>query len=133
MNNHNLEARYARLFADAAGESHFEDCIAILAPADFAPPAPPLHLSAALAAERVVFLTAPEGWYGEWHPAPRRQVFAFLSGEIEVEASDGERRRFVPGTCLLMEDTAGRGHATRNVGTGPVRMLVTQLPSSPSR
>jgi hypothetical protein len=133
MSNHDLEAPYIRLFADTAGESHFGDCVAALAPADFAPPAPPLHVSAALAAERVVFLTAPQDWYGDWHPAPCRQVFAFLSGVIEVEASDGERRRFVPGTCLLMEDTAGRGHATRNVGPGPVHMLVTQLPSSPWR
>ncbi|MBV9173535.1 MAG: hypothetical protein JOZ81_26015 [Chloroflexi bacterium] len=121
------QAAFVRLFADAAGESHFEDVRAELAPADFAPPAPPLLLSPAMRAEGLVFLAAPEGWYGEWHPAPRRQVFAFLSGEIEVEASDGQRRRFVPGACLLMEDTVGRGHATRNVGAGVVLMLVTQL------
>jgi hypothetical protein len=121
-------AAYVRLFADQAGESHFEDLRADLAPANFAPPAPPLHLSAAFPAERLVFLAAPEGWSGEWHPAPHRQVFAFLSGEIEVEASDGERRRFVPGACLLMEDTVGKGHATRNIGAGEVLMAVTQLP-----
>ena len=128
MSSPKLEASYVRLFADPLGESHFEDLRTELAPADFAPPAPPLHLSPALPAERLVFLAAPEGWYGEWHPAPRRQVFTFLSGEIEVEASDGERRCFVPGDCLLMEDTVGKGHATRNVGAGVVLMAVTQLP-----
>jgi quercetin dioxygenase-like cupin family protein len=120
-----LEAPYVRLFADDAGESHFADVRTELVPSDFAPPAPPLHLSAAFRAERLVFLAAAQGWYGEWHPAPRRQVFAFLSGEIEVEASDGERRRFVPGDCLLMEDTAGKGHATRNTGRVEVLMDVT--------
>jgi hypothetical protein len=48
-------------------------------------------------------------------------------GEIEVQASDGERRRFLPGACLLMEDTLGKGHATRNVGSGAVLMAVAQL------
>jgi quercetin dioxygenase-like cupin family protein len=128
MSSLRLEASYVRLFADQAGESHFEDARTELAPADFAPPAPPLHLSPAFPAARFVFLPAPEGWFGDWHPAPRTQVFAFLSGEIEVEASDGERRRFVPGDCLLMEDTVGKGHATRNVGAGVVLMAVTQLP-----
>jgi quercetin dioxygenase-like cupin family protein len=123
-----LEAHYIRLVADQAGELHFADVRTALAPADFAPPAPLLHLSAGFAAERFVFLAAPEGWFGDWHPAPRRQVFVFLSGEIEVEASDGQRRRFLPGDCLLMEDTTGKGHATRNVGTGEVLMAVTQLP-----
>lgn len=123
-----LEATYVHLFADESGESHFEDVRAELKPADFAPPAPPLHLSSAFGAERLVFLAAPEAWYGEWHPAPRRQMFAFLSGQIEVEASDGEHRRFLPGSCLLMEDTVGKGHATRNVGPGQVLMAVTQLP-----
>ena len=89
--------RYVRLFADPAGETHFEEVNVELTPADFAPPAPPLHLSAAFPASRFVFLAAPSGWFGDWHPAPCRQIFAFLSGEIEVETSDGERRRFLPG------------------------------------
>lgn len=127
MSTEVIQAAYVHLFADDSGESHFEDLHAELTPAAFAPPAPPLHLSAAFGAERLVFLAAPENWYGDWHPAPRRQLFAFLSGQIEVEASDGERRSFLPGSCLLMEDTSGKGHATRNVGTGEVLMAVTQL------
>ncbi len=127
MSDPRHHATYVRLFADQAGESHFEDVHIELAPADFAPPAPPLYLSSAFPADRFVFLAAPEAWFGEWHPAPRRQLFTFLTGEIGVEASDGECRRFMPGACLLMEDTAGKGHATRNVGAGPVLMAVTQL------
>jgi hypothetical protein len=128
MNPSTIQAHYLRLFTDQSGESHFEDVSTELAPANFAPPAPPLHLSPALAAERFVFLAAPEGWFGDWHPAPRRQMFSFLSGEIEVEASDGQRQRFAPGDSLLLEDTTGKGHASRNVGPGEALMAVTQLP-----
>jgi hypothetical protein len=38
-----------------------------------------------------------------------------LDGAIEIETSDGTRRTFRGGEVLLMEDTAGRGHRTRNV------------------
>ncbi len=122
------DVKFVRLFPDSGGQSHFEDISIRLAPADFAPLAPPLHLSEAFAATRFVFLAAPPGWYGDWHLAPCRQIFAFLAGEIEVETSDGERRRFLPGDSLLMEDTVGQGHATRNVGKQEVLMAVTQLP-----
>jgi uncharacterized cupin superfamily protein len=39
-----------------------------------------------------------------------------LRGEVEVTASDGETRRLSPGGLLLLEDTTGKGHATRVVG-----------------
>jgi hypothetical protein len=39
-------ARYVRLYADADGESHFSDEEMGLRPVTFAPPAPPVNLSA---------------------------------------------------------------------------------------
>ena len=53
----------------------------------------------------------------DWHPAPRRQFIVLLDGEIEIEVSSGEPRKriFHGGDVLLMEDTAGRGHRTRNI------------------
>lgn len=45
--------------------------------------------------------------------APRRQFVIVLSGELEVEVSDGEKRRFGSGGICLVEDTAGRGHVSR--------------------
>ncbi len=35
----------------------------------------------------------------------------------EVTASDGEKRRFGPGSIVLLDDTTGKGHQTRAVGT----------------
>jgi hypothetical protein len=35
---------------------------------------------------------------------------------LEVEASDGEKRRFGPGTILLAEDVTGKGHTSRSLG-----------------
>lgn len=37
-----------------------------------------------------------------------------LDGAIEIETSDGSRCIFWGGEVLLMEDTPGRGHRTRN-------------------
>ena len=58
----------------------------------------------------------PEDDY-DWHTAPQRQFIVLLDGEIEIEVSSGEPRKriFHGGDVLLMEDTAGRGHRTRNI------------------
>src|SRR5687768_16523989 len=120
--------RCVRLYADAAGESHFEDVEIELTPVDFAPPAPSLDVSAAGPASRFLFLSAPPGWIGDWHPAPRRQWMLFLAGEMEGEASDGELRRFGPGAVTLVEDTTGKGHRSWVAGDANVLLAVVQLP-----
>jgi len=51
---------------------------------------------------------------------------SYLSGTVEVTASDGESRRFGPGSLALLEDTRGKGHSTRVLDEDVV-MLVTQL------
>ncbi len=118
---------YVRLYTDENGESHFEDLAAELAVVDFAPPAPPLNLSHYIPVERFAFFGMPAGWHGEWHPAPRRQYFIVLRGEVEAVASDGETRRFTPGSIVLVEDTTGRGHASRSIG-GDAFAVIVQLP-----
>jgi quercetin dioxygenase-like cupin family protein len=120
--------QYVRAYADAAGESHFEDVVVSLALVDFAPPAPPLSLSPLSPAARYGFLAIQPGWSGDWHPAPQRQLIFYLAGEVEFEVSGGEVRRFGPGSVVLLEDTTGKGHRTRNAGTGDVAMAVVQLP-----
>jgi len=49
-----------------------------------------------------------------------------LSGEWEVTASDGEARRFAAGSVLLVEDTRGKGHASR-VGNSDSLAVMVQL------
>jgi len=119
---------YIRLFADPSGETHFEDVQIALEAVEFAPPAPPIDLSAFHPAERYAFSRFPAGWVGDWHPTPRRQVFFLLSGEMEVEVGDGEVRHLVPGSIVLVEDTGGKGHVSRVVGAADVLSAVVQLP-----
>jgi quercetin dioxygenase-like cupin family protein len=119
--------KYARIYADEAGESHFEDVPVELSPVDYAPPAPSVNLSVPQAATALVFMSAPPGWDGDWHPTPRRQIVFYLAGEVEVEASDGERRRFGPGGATLGEDTTGKGHRSRVVGEVEALLAVVQL------
>jgi hypothetical protein len=107
---------YVRIISDSDGSSHFEDAFIDLSLADYAPPAPPISVSDAIPADGVVFLSSPIGWFGDLHPAPHRQFIFFLSGELEVQVSDGETRRFGPGSVLVLEDTVGQGHASRVVG-----------------
>jgi hypothetical protein len=121
--------RYVRLYAGPDGESHFEDVEVALTPVDFAPPAPPLNISAFLPAARVGFLSGPPAWRGDAkHPAPRRQFIIYLAGGAGVQASDGEVRHFRAGDVVLLEDTTGAGHLSWAEGDEEVRHVVVQLP-----
>jgi hypothetical protein len=102
-----------RIIADADGGSRFEDATDALVVADFAPPAPPLGVSAPGTATSTRFIGAPAGWDSPPHPAPARQWVIILRGTVEVRTTDGAVRRFGPGTVVHLEDTTGAGHATR--------------------
>jgi hypothetical protein len=116
-----------RVFSDTEGESHIEIATIDLALVPFAPPAPPVEVSEILDAQ-YGFLRAPAGWFGDWHPAPARQVMCLLQGEVELQVSDGETRRASSGTIALVEDTEGRGHTTRVVSEEPAVMIFARLP-----
>jgi hypothetical protein len=121
-----MPVRCIRLYADAEGESHFDDTEIPLNSVDFAPPAPPLDVSEVKEA-KYGFLRAPAGWFGDWHPAPQKQVMCLLSGVLEVGVSDGETRRIESGTVTLVEDTTGVGHTSRVVSAEPVLMIFAQV------
>ena len=120
--------KYARIYADKAGESHFDDIDIVLTPQNFAPPAPPLNLSVFSPAMQYAFCSFPAGWRGDWHPVPHRQIFFVLSGEIAGQVSDGELRHFKVGDVVMGEDTSGKGHVTRVVGKNDVLTVIVQLP-----
>src|SRR6266850_8299065 len=107
--------KYARLYADDDGQSHFEDIEIDLTLTEYAPPAPPLSLSSFSPATQFGFMDAPTGWSSDWHPTSARNIFFVVTGEWEVTASDGESRRFAAGSVLLVEDTTGKGHSSRVV------------------
>jgi len=102
--------KYGVLYSDQNGESHFKDDELPYSSANFAPPAPPVELTKYIPASQLVFFRLQSGWFGDWHPAPKRQFFCCLSGEFELTASDGETRKYGAGQVFLLEDTFGKGH-----------------------
>jgi quercetin dioxygenase-like cupin family protein len=60
---------------------------------------------------------APGGNFSDWHRAPRRQYVITLSGRGELEVAGGKKISVGPGNIDLVEDTAGKGHITKVVGT----------------
>ena len=123
--------KHFRIYADAAGETHFEELSPTFAPHEYAPPAPPLDLSALVQATGVLFVRFPAGWVGDWHPTPRRQMFIFLSGTVMGETSDGAQRRVRRGDTVLLEDTSGKGHRAWTVD-GEAVAAVVHLPERPA-
>lgn len=111
-----IKVKIIRIWTDDAGISHFEDVEIELESVDYAPPAPPLDVSAPIPAERALLFEFPAGWFGDWHPSPRRQLYFNLGGRLEVEVGDGEVRQIGPGDVVLLEDLTGAGHVTRVMG-----------------
>jgi hypothetical protein len=122
-----MKTNYTRLFADDAGESHFEDITVELALADFAPSAPPMGVSSSMPATQSAFIGGPAGWTGDWHVSSAQNLFVVLSGEWEIEASDGTVRKFSSPDVLLAEDTSGKGHRSRVISQEDSLALVVQL------
>lgn len=119
---------YVRLFADADGPSHIEKGLAVgLDATNFVPPAPAIGVSALQPASGCAFLSVPAGYFGDWHPSPKRQWLVFISGQMEFETSDGQRYLGRPGSVVLLEDTEGPGHRSTVPPGEPAIMLAVQL------
>ena len=103
--------KYTRIYADADGESHFEDVEVEMKSAPYNTGA----ISEMFAARGVMFRVSPD-YFVDWHNAPRRQFVVNVTGTLEVTVSDGTTRRFGPGTVLLAEDASGKGHISRSLG-----------------
>ncbi|WP_116788254.1 hypothetical protein [Flavobacterium psychrotrophum] len=99
-----------RIYSDANGESHFEDRTV------------PLHdkgdigfLSDAENVKEIIFREVSPSYDYDFHNAPQKQYIILLDGGVEIETSLGEKREFATGEILLVEDTTGKGHKTRNL------------------
>jgi hypothetical protein len=51
-----------------------------------------------------------------------------LSGDMEIEASDGCKLNIGPGDILLLQDTWGKGHRSRNISFEIGHFFVAQIP-----
>jgi hypothetical protein len=69
---------------------------------------------------------AAPGTVIDWHTAPRRQYVITLSGQAEIEVAGGQKFHVGPGHIDLVEDTTGKGHITRVIGSE--ERITLQLP-----
>ena len=103
---------YVHLYVDVNGVSHFRD-----EQFEFRSTragAPLMHaLSTGAGA---MLLRLEPGVVEDWHNAPKPWYLIVVQGMSEVTASDGEVRRFGPGSIIFMDDATGKGHRTRAVG-----------------
>jgi len=119
--------KYHRIYADAQGGSHFDSVTVEQSLASGAPPAAPFYVSLDKPASKYRFYSFQPGWIGDWHPCPARQFLALMSGSVEMETTDGTVRSLKPGDLVLLEDTTGKGHVTRNTGDGYATFLVVPV------
>ena len=61
----------------------------------------------------------------DWHTAPRKQFAINMTGELEVEVSDGTRR-LIGSDLVYLEDLTGQGHVTRP--QGPITNVFIHVP-----
>jgi hypothetical protein len=99
-----------RIYTDIQGDSRFEDTeIPLKDSGDIG------FLSEIMPAKGIIFREVMPAYDYGFHNTPQRQYIILLDGEIEIETSLGIKRNFKAGDVLLMEDTDGKGHKTRNL------------------
>ena len=117
-----IKKKITRLYTGRDGESHFEDTeITLEDHGDRG------HKSQPIKATGIIFMETGGDYYLDWHNVPQRQFSIGFEGKLEVEASDGTKRQFGPGDILLAEDTTGRGHINRAVGSKPRKNIFVTL------
>ena len=103
-----------RLYTGADGQTHAEEMEAKLAPR---PGGDLYEQSDMVKATGAQIVRAAPGYVQDWHAAPRRQYVITISGHGEIELADGKKIPMLPGRILLVEDTTGKGHLTRTIGS----------------
>jgi hypothetical protein len=108
------EAKVVRVYATPDGGSRVEELT-------ISPNAKPIDITRMTAgAYRGSGATAPD-----WHTAPRKQFAINMTGQLEVELSDGTRRK-IGSDLVYLEDTTGKGHVTRALG--PITNVFLHVP-----
>lgn len=113
---------YTRIYSDKEGESHFETVELRMREEG-----PLGSLSDVMSARAIQFRENNSDYYWDYHNAPARQFIILLDGEIEITTSLGEKRRFISGDILLVEDLTGKGHKTENIKREKRKSIFIQL------
>ncbi|RYG32572.1 MAG: hypothetical protein EOO01_34105 [Chitinophagaceae bacterium] len=104
------EFKITRVFNNEKGDSQFEDVFIPLKDSGEIG-----FLSELISASGIIFREVKSTYDYDFHNAPRKQYLVLVDGGIEIETSTGERKIFDTGQVLLLEDTCGKGHRTRNL------------------
>ena len=108
------DAKVVRVYATADGGSRVEELT-------ISPDAKPVDIVRMTAgAYRGSGARAPD-----WHTAPRKQFAINMTGELEVELTDGTRRK-IGSDLVFLEDLTGKGHVTRALG--PITNVFLHVP-----
>jgi len=114
---------FTRIYTDKDGESRFEDlCIPLRSQGEIG------FLSEKLKARSILFRHVVPGYNYDFHNAPKRQFIFLLDGVIQIESSLGKVRTFSAGDVLLVEDTRGKGHRTKNLTPIKRRSVFVEIP-----
>lgn len=110
------EARVIRVYATPDGESHIEDLV-------ISRDAGPIDITQMTAG----VYSGSGARAPDWHTAPRKQFAINMTGALEVEITNGTRRRIGAGDLVFLEDVTGKGHVTRALG--PITNLFLHVPA----
>ena len=75
----------------------------------------------------IIFREVEASYDFDFHNAPQRQYIVLLDGSVIIETSLGDVRTFATGDILLVEDTTGKGHKTKNVENKTRRSIFITL------
>ena len=121
--------RFLRIWVDEQDVSHITELPQAFEPVEgYARGIPTVGVSAKAPGSDAYLLHMPRGFFGDWHPAPRRQLMAQLQGSLHVVGGDGVGVDAPTGTLLLVEDVTGEGHQTRVTSEEDVIFLVVGAP-----
>jgi hypothetical protein len=98
--------RILRIYADADGNSHLQELPIATKPGK-------TRRTETAAVTGLTYADYTASSVEDWHRAPGRQFSISMSGEIEVEVSDGKKHAIHAGDIVFLEDLQGKGHITR--------------------
>src|SRR5215813_10501642 len=102
--------QYTRIYADAEGESHFEDVDVPLS--DFGSVG---HLSTTIPVSSIQFRENDADYNWDFHNAPKRQFIILLDGIIEITTSLIDIGTFKKKKKIKVENTKEKCNKTKNI------------------
>ena len=116
-----MKQKYTTLFSGVDDKSYFKEETPICEAEQ-----PLGSYSTKIPTKGMMFRMFKAGLTYDWHNAPQPQYIVYLEGEVEVEASGGEKRIFKPGDILFATDLTGKGHISKTLTDGRSIIITTQ-------